>query len=317
MHDAINELNSNRICPICRLQHGMSLYREPAHTRTAQLRCERCGDFDLTLEAFAVAGQLGDNVRPMISGWISDQVRMGAVPRLTADDLIQLSKRPPLRFSEKAKRLLLYAAEAGSKLGQTIRIWEPEVAARVQTFDENEIRYIADHLENHGWLALKQQGPVLYEITGDGLIKSEEWLTADAKSFQGFVAMWFDQSMLEVWLKGFSPGIQDAGYVPMRIDNKEHANKICDEIIVEIRRSRFVVADFTGQRNGVYYEAGFAAGLPIQVIWTCRKDHFADLHFDIRQYSCIDWQTPAELRNRLHNRIVALIGEGPKISQLS
>jgi hypothetical protein len=228
-----------------------------------------------------------------------------------------LSKRPPLRFSEKAKRLLLYAAEAGSKLGQTIRIWEPEVAARVQTFDENEIRYIADHLENHGWLALKQQGPVLYEITGDGLIKSEEWLTADAKSFQGFVAMWFDQSMLEVWLKGFSPGIQDAGYVPMRIDNKEHANKICDEIIVEIRRSRFVVADFTGQRNGVYYEAGFAAGLPIQVIWTCRKDHFADLHFDIRQYSCIDWQTPAELRNRLHNRIVALIGEGPKISQLS
>lgn len=71
--------------------------------------------------------------------------------------------------------------------------------------------------------------------------------------------MWFDQSLLEAWLNGFSAGIHDAGYVPTRIDNKEHANKICDEIIVEIRRSRFVVADFTGQRNGVYYEAGFAA----------------------------------------------------------
>jgi hypothetical protein len=67
----------------------------------------------------------------------------------------------------------------------------------------------------------------------------------------------------------------------------------------------------------VYYEAGFAVGLPIQVIWSCRKDNPADLHFDIRQYNCIDWETPADLRNRLHNRIAALIGEGPKINQLA
>ncbi len=99
----------------------------------------------------------------------------------------------------------------------------------------------------------------------------------------------------------------------MRIDNKEHTNKICDEIIAEIRRSRFVVAEFTGQRNGVYYEAGFAAGLGIPVICTCREDNIADLHFDIRQYNCIDWKTPEELFERLRNRILAVIGEGLKI----
>ena len=46
----------------------------------------------------------------------------------------------------------------------------------------------------------------------------------------------------------------------MRIDRHEHVNKIDDEIIAEIRRARFVVADFThgdtGGRGSVYYEAG-------------------------------------------------------------
>lgn len=158
--------------------------------------------------------------------------------------------------------MLVYAAETTSDLGESIRIWEPPIAAHVQTFDEDQIRYIADYLEGRGWLKMTQQGPVLYAITGEGLIKAEEWQMAEAKSGQGFVAMWFDTTLTEAWLNGFSKAIEDAGYKALRIDNKEHTNKICDEVLVEIRRSRFVVADFTGQRNGVYYEAGFAAGLP-------------------------------------------------------
>ena len=34
--------------------------------------------------------------------------------------------------------------------------------------------------------------------------------------------------------------------------------------MAEIRRSRFVVADYTGQVNGVYFEAGFALGLGLR-----------------------------------------------------
>jgi hypothetical protein len=259
-------------------------------------------------------GQIDDAARPIISGWISDQNRMGAIPLLRDDLLDQLSKTPALRFSEKARRLLEYAAEITLNLGQDIRLLMPAIASRVQTFAENDIRYIAQYLEEHGWLKITQQAPELFALTGDGLIKAEEWQVAGAKSSQGFVAMWFDPSLSEAWLKGFYLAIEGAGYVPMRIDTKEHANKICDEVITEIRRSRFMVADFTGQRNGVYYEAGFAAALPIQVIWTCRKDDLANLHFDIRQYNCIDWEKPDELCERLRSRIVALIGDGPRKS---
>jgi nucleoside 2-deoxyribosyltransferase len=150
-------------------------------------------------------------------------------------------------------------------------------------------------------------------LTGDGMIKAEEWRQTETKSAQGFVAMWFDMSLTDAWQNGFSKAIEAAGYTPIRIDNVEHANKICDEIIVEIRRSRFVVADFTGQRNGVYYEAGFARALNLPVIWTCQKDDLANLHFDIRQYNCIDWEAPEDLRARLQNRLIALLGEGPRI----
>ena len=57
--------------------------------------------------------------------------------------------------------------------------------------------------------------------------------------------MWFDESMNDAYENGIEPGIRDAGYEALRIDRKEHSNKIDDEIIEEIRRSRFVVADLT------------------------------------------------------------------------
>ena len=114
--------------------------------------------------------------------------------------------------------------------------------------------------------------------------------------------------------------LQDADPTPsfggfgLRIDRKPDVDKIDDEIIAEIRRSRFLVADFThgdkGARGGVYYEAGFAYGLGKPVIYTCRADMVDYLHFDTRQYAHILWETPEELREGLKNKIVARIGEG-------
>jgi nucleoside 2-deoxyribosyltransferase len=123
--------------------------------------------------------------------------------------------------------------------------------------------------------------------------------------------MWFDRALNAAWSEGFEPAITAAGYKPMRIDLREHVNKICDEIIAEIRRSRFVVADYTGYRGGVYYETGYAKGRGIEVISTCRKDQFEQLHFDVRQFDCISWETPADLARQLQTRIEAVIGDGP------
>ncbi len=69
-----------------------------------------------------------------------------------------------------------------------------------------------------------------------------------------------------------------------------------------------MVADFTGHRGGVYFEA---MGRELSVFFTCRKDALEHLHFEIRQYNTIDWVDVADLAKRLQTRIEAVIGDGP------
>jgi len=122
----------------------------------------------------------------------------------------------------------------------------------------------------------------------DGLLTPKGLLAAEAlgvsgSGAQGFVAMSFNPSLQEVWINGFVPGIRAAGYHPVRLDDKDYVGGITDEIMSEIRRSRFVVADYTGQRHNAYFEAGFALGLGLTVIPTCHADENDKLHFDNRQ----------------------------------
>ena len=131
--------------------------------------------------------------------------------------------------------------------------------------------------------------------------------------------MWFSDEMKHIYESSISLGVLEAGYRPHRVDQREHNEKIDDEIIAQIRRSRFVLADFTGHRGGVYFEAGFAKGLNLDVIWTCREDEMDKLHFDIRQYNCIPWNPDnlSDLKKRITNRIEAVFGHGPYTDKIA
>jgi len=128
-----------------------------------------------------------------------------------------------------------------------------------------------------------------------------------------FVAMWFNPIMDDVWTKALYPGIEDAGYRPLRIDEHQHNNRIDDEIIVKIKECKFLVADFTSRRGGVYFEAGFALGLGKPVIWTIRERELKRVHFDTRQYCFVPWDFGdlSKFRRDLQFRIEATIGKGP------
>jgi hypothetical protein len=150
-----------------------------------------------------------------------------------------------------------------------------------------------------------------------GWQKIEEMLQRAPLTSQAFVAMWFNEPTDEPYKSGLYKAIYDSGYDPRRVDQQHHhLNKVDDEIIAEIRRSRFLVADFTCEpgkvRGGVYFEAGFANGLGIPIIWTCKDTSMSDLHFDTRQYPHIVWKDSADLYSQLKARIGNLIGDGPK-----
>lgn len=150
------------------------------------------------------------------------------------------------------------------------------------------------------------------KIRPEGWAHLESLKKINSDSRQGFVAMCFSDEMDRFYNSAIAPAIADAGYKPHRVDQREHNGKIDDEIIAQIRKSRFVFADFTYHRGGVYFEAGFARGLGLEVFWSCREDSLKDMHFDIRQYNCIVWQPEqtAEFKSKIKYRIEAVLGHG-------
>ena len=198
-------------------------------------------------------------------------------------------------------------------LSEKVVAWY-EMLASTESVRPDEIYFLRRYLVQKEWISF-DRGAYTFVVTIPGYSHLAELQQHSVNSSQAFVAMWFDPMMDGAYEKGIAPGITSAGYKPMRIDRRDHNNKIDDEIIAEIRRSRFLVADFTqddsGARGGVYYEAGFAQGLNIPVIFTCREDAISKVHFDTRQYNHITWQEPEDLKKRLADRIARTIGDGP------
>jgi hypothetical protein len=303
-------------CLFCELQ----LVTTPAtEGMLCHVNCPRCGCYTVCYpEVEAIKRLLQQHDRPVFSQWIYEQNRLKMPPTIRASDISIISNRQKFSFVERTRRLLLYINENTVSLGEGVNISTPPIQAALQQFDQKYIGTIANYLSEEKLVKVAlprlpaPRGEMYLALTPRGIMQVEEWGHSYIASIQGFVAMWFDEKMEPAYKEGFYPAIAGAGYTPQRIDSKEHVSKICDEIVAEIRRSRFVVADFTGQRGGVYYEAGYASGRDIPVIWTCHKDELDKLHFDIRQYNFIDWGTPQELARRLQVRIEAVIGEGPR-----
>ncbi len=144
-----------------------------------------------------------------------------------------------------------------------------------------------------------------FRIATEGWKRLRELNKTGRDPDRAFVAMSFADELLPAWEQGIKPALEGLGFNPVRIDQTHGEDKIDDRIIAEIRKSGLMVADFTGHRGGVYFEAGFAVGLGIPVVWTCKNDDIERAHFDTRQQQHLLWETPEELKEKLMNHIAA------------
>ena len=280
------------------------------------------GAYIIDGEASSLLQGFDDNVRARVTTWLVDQRLRGVDLPFVSDSVIDYARAArPLPVDERAERLLRYLGDQPAPLGEPVAVSRAALLARTESTNVREVTYLENYLDECGWIEGRTMvGPenLFATVTVDGHRQIADQ-AVNTESPQAFVAMWFHESTDSAYSEGVAPAIRDAGYQPLRIDQKEHNNKIDDEIIAEIRRSRFIVADFTqgdeGARGGVYYEAGFAHGLGLPVIFTCRQDGFDDLHFDTNHYNHIAWSTPEELREKLKNRILAVMNEGPELNR--
>lgn len=297
------------VCSVCSNQIAQEL---PTERDGRHINCSRCGQFFISGTAAATVENWPVERRMNVSGWIREKNIVGEHPDVDSTDLERLAAQPRFRFVELADKVLLYALSLEERKGALVSFDESAFQALAPTTHDKEIFQIRDYLVDEDFISVDIRNVGQIKFRPKGYIHCEQLQARQVASAQVFVAMWFDSSMTKAWNTGFVPAVEAAGYNALRVDGVEHNGKVDDRIIAEIRRSRFVVADFTGHRGGVYFEAGFALGLNLPVIWTCRNDHLNDLHFDIRQYNMIAWGEPLELARRLQHRIEATIGDGPQ-----
>lgn len=304
-------------CPVCESNSD----KNPSSTDGDDVICPRCGLYFITRSALLSLKKARPSQRQIanLSGWLRENPEV-TINSQNLDTLLAL--RTP-SVSERAEKIIVaierdskfisdivgisYSNDANSWLGVSWSENKDELIYLIEKYLIQERNWILDAK------VIDYEADITVQLTPTGHAYLDQIRHRQGEGIQGFCAMWFNPNIISVWTDAISPAISGAGYRPIRIDEVNHNNRIDDEILAQIRRSRFVVADFTGDRGGVYFEAGFALGLGIQVIWTVREEDLKGVHFDNRQYNFLQWSMDdlPSFRKALQSRIEATLGFGP------
>ncbi|MBI4668089.1 MAG: hypothetical protein HY747_02705 [Elusimicrobia bacterium] len=292
-------------CSLCNKE--TKVYLQPNGADGLMFDCSTCGRYKISRSA-----------RGCISVWPPELIpRLRIAARRASDNenpvtiltsnYEELARSvPELAVQEKIDLLLAQYVKYSRFPGDVFKIENGESvyplcgAANVQ-----EWAYYHKALTDRGLLTASIKGE--HWLTPAGWERIEKIKAGTVATKICFVAMSFHPDLSSAYNEGIYPALKEQKFEPLRIDRKEHNNRIDDEIVAGIRQCRFMVADFTGQRGGVYFEAGFAEGLGRQVIRCCRSGENGGLHFDVNHYNFIFWDSPQDLKEKLKNRIAATV----------
>lgn len=306
-------------CPIC---FNFATLHNP-DLDDFQVSCSYCGVFFITSAAL---NNMENHIRNKLPAILKERELKQLTPLAIFDErpneqnghpnfrivtLKEIEDMFPINISERIDRTLMNLTSLSKYPGSKVSIESKDANVFfTESNSINEMLFLMEQLVDDGYISGHIGTPTELKVTVKGWnrVAGLQKIAEDGKDTnQAFIAMWFSAEMDEAAEYGIKKAISDCGFNPVRIDQKEHNNKIDDEIIAEIKKSKFVIADFTGQRGGVYFEAGYAMGLGKPVIWTVKSDDLINVHFDTRQYAHIVWNDTEDLYQKLFNRIKATI----------
>jgi hypothetical protein len=250
------------VCPLCK-SAADEAFTVPGADQI-RFECRRCGQYDITrrLRVNLEGPRTTDEERTLarfVGGFIQRRNAANETPLLTTDNWRRFAEgHAHTPVEEKARRLLGLLGERSAP-GREAVVDRDNDAPLIDAIDGNEVWYYLRHLVDAGFISELETSDGGHTLTVAGWRQ----LKSGPAGIPGrcFIAMSFHPSLKTAFSEGIKPAIGDCGLEPVRVDRDEHDDKIDDRIIVEIRRAEFVVADVTMQRQGVYFEAGFAIGL--------------------------------------------------------
>ena len=281
------------------------------------IRCEACHDYSITDQALGVLDTANLKAkRYVLAGVARNASDSGAPIKLLSTNVAEQIDNAPVSRSplDVLDRLLRRIADESPDSSSPSTVWYSDFTVYYLR-SPTDLRGVLRLGEQLGWLDDVKQGAAewLPRLSAQGWARVGQLRERVPNSRQAFVAMSFAPELKPLYMQGIRPALKETGYNPLRVDDIQHNDKVDDRIVAELRRSGLVVADFTGHRGGVYFEAGYALGRGIPVIWCCRADGIEAAHFDTRQFNHLTWTTPEELHEMLRDRIRATLATYPPI----
>jgi Zn-finger nucleic acid-binding protein len=318
-------------CPVC----DSKLKKFESRVDRNFLECPRCGPYSLSGTALTIIKGELERVHggPAIMSHALYQMTKREQWALISSELLKLILENTVlpKPSEQLANLILWLGEAQPNLGAIIDPDESAVAA-AGVVDFASLDYLIEQARGAGLIDgnISRLLSVSHYSQAHSLqLTMHGWQTFSnlqlgrSSSQQAFMAMKFGDKELDMVYKDhFKVGVTSTGFSLKRLDEGQPAGLIDDRLRVEIRQSRFLIADLTHQNQGAYWEAGFAEGLGKPVIYTCRKDVFEDrtkgTHFDTNHHLTVVWELDKldDAVERLKATIRATLPDEAKINDL-
>ncbi len=305
------------ICPICSEQINS---KEESNHDTYKFDCKRCGKFEITESALTMfeKSQIEDKILSL-SYWIRQN--QSSENNYVQIDILKL--RPLLipfispKPKEQSNKLLLWIGDNFPKPNDEIAFDFNNLISVIGAYNANGVDYIIRFLKDEGVfssadISKYDGGAFGGTLSFKGWDRYYELQRSNKDSHLAFMAMQYNNDTLQkIYSDVIIKSVRDTGFEIRKLDDVKRAGLIDDKLRVEIRRSKFIIADLTDENRGAYWEAGFAEGLDMPVIYICEKEKFDKdkPHFDTNHHLTVIWEDTPEGLIKFSDELKATIRE--------
>lgn len=225
--------------------------------------CPRCGKYRMTEES------LEDEDVDKELQWLRCATRQaaefGRVLVVTTENYKQLATDHKFSSMSANREKLLQFFMRRSRPGTHVHVRLDLDYPGIDATDARELEWYLEFLADQKYLRF--WGGARYSLTYEAWEHLTGPMSAVGTRGRAFVAMSFDSEHDPIYREGIKPSLVESGYEAICLKDVLTNDDINDHILLELRKAEIVIADFTAQKAGVYFEAGFAMALKKEVYW--------------------------------------------------
>lgn len=302
-------------CPIC---NTPETWKEKLPKNLFyKINCKRCGKFKISHQVLSNIHVYDEQIkRALLSHWI--RINQGNVElELTLDKVKNILENNSLpKPKEQANNLIHWIGTKLTKPDEEFFESLENLISVVGAYDSSGVDYVFQYLKDEGIFHsysfedsqdVHKRGVTL---SFKGWDHYYELKHKNKDSRLAFMAMQFgEEPLTTIYKTVIKDAVEKTGFDIRKLDEEKKAGLIDDKLRVEIRRSKFLIADLTHDNNGAYWEAGFAEGLEMPVIYICEEEKFKTTksHFDTNHHLTVTWKNDEEGLKKFSNELKATI----------